>query len=188
MTIIKITKKGNLFLLMCLLLFASCSRDSNSMNVSGDPEISFDIDGVHYEHKGQATTANGGIGVSGVKIWGVQNVTQTVYEFVGTKDQLNSVQMMIGTGSDTLKQQEYKQSYVGSPPTIVSLILRADNKIYGLMQNGDFIDVKIDSYKGGVVSGLFSGHLTRTVSLNPLVVESATLTNGKIQNVTINYQ
>lgn len=183
-------KKIKCLSLIIAIVFLSCSRDRNSLNQQGDPEISFDIDGIHYVHKGQPTMANGGYGASGFKQLGVPNVQGNVYTFSGNTDQANLISLAIDTETDTLKIRDYKNTENGSSnpnPDRVTIEMRAGNKVYGLAQNGDFIDIKINGYGSAIVNGTFSGTITRFVSLNPLVTESALLTNGVIKNVKIIY-
>jgi hypothetical protein len=169
-------------LLFLLILFSGCSRDSTTGRVQGDPEISFDIDGKHYEFKGAQTVANGGVGVFANKATGIPGGIKTVYTFSGFLNNQNMAAIYIGIDPpDTLKTIMYQ---------VKTLTIRAHDVVYAVMNStnsNDNVSIKISDYRNGVVNASFSGMVTKIISITPAVTQTSTITNGKIQNVSINY-
>lgn len=113
-------------ILACLILtfVNSCSRDNTISRLQGEPEISFDIDGKHFEYKGEPTVTNGGVGAWATKATGVPGWVKTLYSFSGTLNNQNIIGLTVYiTPPDTLKTMTY--------PTI--LIMKADDITYGLI-------------------------------------------------------
>ena len=168
-------------LLIAAIILFSCSRDNTGLNtLTGEPEISFNADSKHYEHKGEETLANPGNGVWGVKLLGTPNLTSNFYILSGITDQANNIFLFISTLADTLKTIKYHitSGFGGSG-------MLADNQIMGLISNDDFLDITITNYKNGVVSGVFNGKHTKMIS--DTVFVPVTITNGVIKNVKIRY-
>lgn len=166
------------WMVVFLFLF-SCSRDNSSLNTQGEPEISFDLDGSHYAFIGEQSTSNGGKGVFAIKMKGVPGGIATYYSLAGNSGPSNQIQLIII--SDSLKTMSYRlEQGTGS-----GIIINQSG--YSLLDSADYLDVSVSSYSGSIVNGSFSGKLTHVLSLSPLTTQSATVTNGKIKNVTINY-
>lgn len=167
-----------LIIILSATLF-SCTQDPSIMATgSGEPEISFDINGTHYAHIGAQTVANGGIGIYAVKVAGVPGATNTIYSFTGGTNIGNIIQIIIGTPNDTLKTTTYHLS---------GATIKANNENYVFTGSGNYLDVVITGYQIGTVNGTFSGSLSKLISANPYVTQPATLTNGVIKNVSIRY-
>lgn len=157
-------------LILTIILF-SCTRGSDLPN--NEPEISFDINGMHYTHVGAQTVQNGSVGVFSIKATGGGNSS---YSFAGYQNGGNLVQLNINTGSDTLKIITYNAASVG-------IIMKAGGDQYMITQG----TVAISSYQSGVVSGSFTGSASKIVSINPTVLTPVTFSNGLLKNVKINY-
>ncbi len=172
--------------IIIFLTFFSCSKNSD-INTNSDPEISFDIDSVHYESKGQATGS--GYGVDGFKVPGVTGVSDTYYIFSGVTNQANSISLKVLTPNDTLKVTNYHYVFNSSSadPHIATIIIKTSNLMYNMISDGDFADITITNYQNRVVNGSFNGQVTRIVSTNPLVIKTYTVTNGLMKNVRIRY-
>lgn len=159
-----------LILLVPVLLF-SCSRGNTGLTLTGnDPEISFDISGMHQSNKGQ-------LGATAVKV----SAANFFYMFNGSSGSTSNQNLIFfSVSTDSLKLMTYHLTGNGAVATV-------NNIGYGYLMPGDFLDVTITEYKNGTVSGTFSGNLSKIVSSNPAVFQPATLTNGVIKNVRIRY-
>lgn len=153
-------------LILFITILFSCSRDQSIL--SDSPEISFDINGVHYSYIGFPDA-------SAAKLTGVPGVSNTVYGFTGYENQSNTIMLALVT--DSLKTIGYHFA-----PSVESVI-KASNQVYSF----DLLDVVVTGYSGGTVNGTFSGNLSKLVSISPLVTQPATLTNGVIKNVRVIY-
>lgn len=167
----------HLKLLFLLVTFYSCSKENNRVGGT-DSEISFDINGTHSAFIGDQTINNVGVGVFAVKQTGTPSAIPTYYSFAGFKDNGNLIQIIIPTGTDTLKPIVYHVT--------TGLNMKSDNFVY-MLSGSDFMDIKITNYQKGVVDATFSGKITKVISISPNSTQSVTLTNGLIKNVLVNY-
>ena len=206
--------KKNLILASILALFViSCSKLNESPSLNGPlptpvedtttlgPEISFDIDGIHQVYNRYSDTMPGGGGVAAWKIApDPPDSPFPIYAFDGRiyRGVARSFSVLIFAPSDSLETKEYKDFYNSQRDDHVGIHIRAIDSIhytpariadYYLMQDGDSIEVNITGYSGGIVNGIFSGKLSTIISLppDPQVLQSASLTNGKIINLKMTY-
>ena len=156
-----------LIILASLTLF-SCSQDPAVMaSGSDEPEISFDIAGVHQSYTGS-------IGASGAKAQGAVNA---LYSFTGYVSTSNEINFIIAT--DSLKVKTYHVTGNGGIANITGFV-------YGYVMQGDYLDITITSYQGGVVNGTFTGNLSKVVSSNG-VFQPTAITGGVIKNLHVRY-
>lgn len=165
-----------LFIFFIVLAF-SCSQPNVTQNPTGEPEISFTVNGVNYSYKGDQTLS--GVGVFATRIIGSGGVN-TVYSFSGYKNTGNLCQfIIITTPPDTLKTQSYRCSF-GSGSN-----LKIDNYVHSFIGSSNYLDFMITGYQNGTVNATFSGVMTKIV--NATQTESVTVTNGSIKNVALKY-
>lgn len=150
-----------------LFVLLSCSRGNDGSNPQ-EPEISFDINGVHFVHTGYQSGANGGVGIFALKSAGAS------YNFAGYTNAGNFIQLTISTPGDTLKCKSYS-----NPDVFISI--KAGNDVYLFSQA---TGATVTSYQNGVVNGTFSGSAVKIVGATTVPV---TFSNGAVKNVRINY-
>ncbi len=174
-----------LAIIVFFILF-SCSHKSSDLNNNNDPEISFDLDSVHYDYKGQTTGS--GYGVDGSKP-AVTNSSDTYYTFSGATNSANSITLKIITPNDSLKPSNYHYvfSSQSADPHTATINIQISTLVYNMISDGDFADITITGYQSGIVNGNFNGQVSRLVSVNPLLIKTYIATNGSMKNVRIRY-
>jgi hypothetical protein len=159
------------------LTLLSCSRSSNSSVPTVEaPEISFDIAGVRYVHRGEQNYA--GYGVTGFKNEG-NSTAQTYYQFFGYTNQTNLAIIDVVTPGDTLREKTYRTT---------ETTLTLNNEQYTCSSPDDHLDITITSYENSTINGYFSGKLSTAVTLTPVVLRQDVIENGRLKNIRVRFQ
>jgi hypothetical protein len=183
-----------IFISIAVLL--GCTRNSASMDTPPvvDPELSFDIDGVHFVYNKYTDTLGGPPYSSAPRV--VKRLAPSSsypqYDFVAWSGRWggNDIGLSIVAPSDTLETKQYKDFFNSQRDDHVYVSVAELGYQYYLGQDGDSIEVNITGYSGGIVNGTFSGKLTKSVfppTGGPDTLYSASLTNGKIINLSVTY-
>lgn len=160
-----------------ILILMGCSKNSSEPIIN--EEISYDVNTVHHDFKGEQTVQNGGVGVWAIKYKGIPGGIAAFYSIAANAGIDDLIQILIP--SDSLTQQTYHLVQgTGSNMSI-------NQDAYGFLESDDYLDVTITDYNKGIVNGSFSGKMSKIVSINPTVLEPATITNGEIKNVLMHY-
>lgn len=187
---LKMTAMEKLLTLLVCITFFSCTRDSpdTQNRPTESPEISFDVNGIHYVYSGQAKTINSEVGVYAYKkiydpYLREPDASRPHYNFVGYKDIRNSVGIYI-VNVDSLKTTTY--SYNSQQCCIVTIRVEIENKGYSSIGVNDHFDLEITGYEKGIVNGKFSGTAVSDGSPS-LNIPPITITNGVLKNVKLVY-
>lgn len=163
----------SIFYLLLGIFLAGCSQTSIQNN-QAEPSISFDIDGKHYEHKGYQTATNN-VGIFATKATGASGLVKTIYSFSAFLNNQNIFQLRASMDApDTLRTITYS----------TQPMIRADDIVYGVLANNS-VNIRITSYKDGVVNASFSGTVTKIISSTN--TQTSTISNGEIKNVSVTY-
>lgn len=156
--------KQTILFFFVITLF-SCTADRADI-INADSEITFTVPAGKFSNQ-----------VSSIKMKGNLAI-KTYYSFSGIKAAGELATIVII--ADSLQVMKYHT--IQGTGSMFSL----NNIIYTYVEQGDYIDVTITSYNNGVVNGTFTGKVSKTISLNPLVLEQVTIT-GEIKNAELKY-
>lgn len=149
------------------LLF-SCSKN-NDIIESAEPEISFDLSGIHYSYTGELNNGNG------TTAYVITN--SGINQFYGTSAFVNNASVFnIFFKTDSLHAIPY---FIlnGNGTNII-----ANNRTYTVNQAGDELNVIISSYDGSVLNGTFTGKLSTLIGG---VYQQELITNGQLKNLNV---